>query len=47
VVQPIGGLIDRWPLELLHHYMEAGMLIGIKERVEAARRSRSSSALAA
>jgi hypothetical protein len=34
---PIAGLIDRWPLELLHHYMEAGMLIGIKARAEAAR----------
>ena len=33
---PIAGLVDRWPLELLHHYMEAGMLQGIKARVEAA-----------
>ena len=32
---PIAGLIDRWPLELLHHYMETGMLKGIKARVEA------------
>ena len=32
---PIAGLVDRWPLELLHHYMEAGMLEGIKTRVEA------------
>jgi hypothetical protein len=35
----VGGLIDRWPLELLHHYMEAGMLKGIKARAEAARAS--------
>jgi hypothetical protein len=33
---PLAGLIDRWPLELVHHYMEVGMLEGIKERVEAA-----------
>jgi hypothetical protein len=31
----LGGLIDRWPLELLHHYMEAGMLLGVKARAEA------------
>ena len=35
----IGGLIDRWPLELLHHYMEAGMLKGIKARAEVAHAS--------
>ena len=38
VGRPLGvlaGLIDRWPLELLHHYMEAGMLTGVKARVEA------------
>ena len=29
---PIAGLIDRWPLELLHHYMETGTLEGIKAR---------------
>jgi hypothetical protein len=34
---PFAGLIDRWPLELLHHYMEAGMLEGIKGRAEVAR----------
>jgi hypothetical protein len=33
---PIAGLVDRWPLELLHHYMETGMLKGIRARVEAA-----------
>ena len=40
VGRPLGmlaGLIDRWPLELLHHYMEAGMLTGVKARVEATR----------
>lgn len=36
---PIAGLLDRWPLELLHHYMEAGMLKGVKARVEASHRS--------
>ena len=39
VLGPIAGLVDRWPLELLHHYMEAGMLEGIKARAEASRRS--------
>ena len=33
---PIGALIDRGPGELLHHYMETGMLKGIKARVETA-----------
>jgi hypothetical protein len=33
---PLAALIDRGPLELLHHYMETGMLKGIKARVEAA-----------
>jgi hypothetical protein len=32
---PIAALIERGPGELLHHYMESGMLIGIKARVEA------------
>jgi hypothetical protein len=32
---PIAALIDRGPGELLHHYMEVGMLKGIKARVEA------------
>jgi hypothetical protein len=32
---PLAALIDRGPLELLHHYMEAGMLFGIKARAEA------------
>jgi hypothetical protein len=34
VLGPVAGLIDRWPLELLHHYMERGMLEGIKARAE-------------
>lgn len=34
---PAAALIDRGPGELLHHYMESGMLQGIKSRVEAAR----------
>jgi hypothetical protein len=33
---PLAALIDRGPGELLHHYMESGMLKGIKSRVEAA-----------
>ena len=33
---PLARLIDGWPLEVLHHYMETGMLEGIKVRVEAA-----------
>jgi hypothetical protein len=37
LVAPMTALIDRWPLELLHHYMEAGMLKGIKARAEGAR----------
>ena len=32
---PFGALIDRLPGELLHHYMETGMLKGLKSRVEA------------
>lgn len=35
---PIGWLVDRGPAELLHHYMETGMLEGIKGRAEAANR---------
>jgi hypothetical protein len=31
----VAGVLDRWPLELLHHYMETGMLEGIKARAEA------------
>ncbi|MCP4964533.1 MAG: hypothetical protein GY926_04800 [bacterium] len=31
---PVAALIDRGPLELLHHYMESGMLNGVKQRVE-------------
>jgi len=36
VLWPIAALIDRGPGELLHHYMERGMLKGIKSRVESA-----------
>jgi hypothetical protein len=32
---PIAALMERGPGELLHHYMESGMLLGIKARVEA------------
>lgn len=32
---PIAALIERGPGELLHHYMESGMLLGIKARAEA------------
>ena len=32
---PLAALFDRGPGELLHHYMEAGMLQGVKARVEA------------
>jgi hypothetical protein len=32
---PILAVIERGPGELLHHYMESGMLLGIKARVEA------------
>jgi hypothetical protein len=32
---PTAALIERGPGELLHHYMESGMLVGIKARVEA------------
>jgi hypothetical protein len=31
---PIAALIERGPGQLLHHYMESGMLLGIKARVE-------------
>jgi hypothetical protein len=34
---PLAALVDRGPLELLHHYMEAGMLKGIKVRAEGTR----------
>jgi hypothetical protein len=34
VLWPIGAVIDRWPGELLHHYMETGMLKGLKARAE-------------
>ena len=36
---PIAALIDRGPGELLHHYMEVGMLKGIKARAELAHRT--------
>ena len=34
VVWPVAALIDRGPLELLHHYMESEMLRGVKKRAE-------------
>jgi hypothetical protein len=37
LLSPLAALIDRGPGELLHHYMESGMLQGIKARAEAAR----------
>jgi hypothetical protein len=37
ILWPLAALIDRGPGELLHHYMEVGMLQGIKARVELAR----------
>lgn len=39
VLGPLAALFDRGPAELLHHYMETGMLEGIKGRVERARAS--------
>jgi hypothetical protein len=36
LIWPLAEVIDRGPGELLHHYMETGMLKGIKARVEAA-----------
>jgi hypothetical protein len=40
ILWPFAALFDRGPLELLHHYMETGMLKGIKARTEErARRS--------
>lgn len=41
LLRPLAGLVDRGPGELLHHYMETGMLKGIKARVEAAPTARS------
>jgi hypothetical protein len=35
---PVAALIERGPGELLHHYMETGMLKGIKARAEASHR---------
>jgi hypothetical protein len=37
LLSPIAALIERGPGELLHHYMESGMLLGIRARVEAGR----------
>lgn len=34
LVWPLAALVDRGPLELLHHYMESEMLNGIKQRAE-------------
>lgn len=39
VLWPMAALIDRVPGEILHHYMETGMLEGVKERAEAAHRA--------
>ena len=39
LVWPVAALIERGPGELLHHYMETGMLKGIKARAEASHRS--------
>jgi hypothetical protein len=47
VLGPIAGLVDRWPLELLHHYMETGMLKGIKVSAERAHRALPAVSLAA
>lgn len=35
LLAPLAGLVDRGPGELLHFYMETGMLAGIKQRAEA------------
>lgn len=43
---PMAALIDRGPGELLHHYMEVGMLKGIKARAELASRTSSGSGVA-
>jgi hypothetical protein len=48
VLWPMAALIDRGPGELLHHYMEKGMVNSIKARVEElADRARTRQALAA
>ena len=39
LIWPLAAFIDRVPGELLHHYMETGMLKGIKERAESANRA--------
>jgi hypothetical protein len=44
---PLAAAIDRGPGELLHHYMETGMLTGIKARAEGARSTPSSTTAAA
>jgi hypothetical protein len=44
---PIAALIERGPGELFHHYMESGMLLGIKARVEASGSTTQVSAAAA
>jgi hypothetical protein len=44
---PVAALVERGPGELLHHYMESGMLLGIKARVEASRPTPHASADAA
>jgi hypothetical protein len=38
LIWPLFACLDRMPLELLHHYMEVGMLKGIRQRAESAHR---------
>ena len=42
ILRPLASLIDRGPGELLHHYMETGMLKGIKARAESTREAETS-----
>lgn len=44
---PLAALVDRGPGEILHYYMESGMLRGIKKRVESAHDRSALSQLAA
>jgi hypothetical protein len=36
ILWPLAAIIDRGPGELIHHYMDVGMLRGIRKRAEAA-----------
>jgi hypothetical protein len=38
LIWPLAACLDRVPLEILHHYMETGMLKGLKQRAETAHR---------